>query len=157
MSWIWPKSAAVPLVRSDDGRLRVACRPVGRVRKEHVRIASNLLKTMLANNGIGIAAPQIGRMERICIVMRDLKPGLAPCPLFDPVIVAWSKTEIEIEEGCLSFPGETVRVRRREGVIVEHKTPLGRTVETPFYGLEAACAQHEIDHLNGIVMHMRAR
>lgn len=144
------------LIASTDPRLSMACAPLGRVNRQHRAIALRLAEAMEAAKGIGIAAPQIGEMVRICVVVRDWKPGLVPISLFDPLIVAWSKEEGDVTEGCLSFPGESAIVRRRQTVLVQHKTPGGATVETPFSGIEAACVQHEIDHLNGITMHMRA-
>lgn len=145
------------LIPADDVRLRRACDYVGRVNRGHRKFALDLAKVMNDACGIGIAAPQIGEMVRICIVLRSWEGVAQPIGLFDPYIVGWSKDEIESEEGCLSFPQQTVKVRRRKSVVVRHLRVSGTgTIETYFDGAEAICAQHEIDHLNGITMHMRA-
>jgi len=129
--------------------------PVGRVNRKFRTVAARLQETMIAHRGIGIAAPQIGEPWRICIVLRDWKPGLVPVPMFDPVIIGWSEKRFVVDEGCLSFPGEAIPVERYAEVTVHHMTGAGTKVQTIFRGIEAACAQHEIDHLNGITFHMR--
>lgn len=108
-------------------------------------LATNLYDTMVAGNGIGIAAPQCGLPYRV-FVMRT-EPTFA---VFNPTIV-WASPEFsEMEEGCLSFPGLGIKVKRPAEIRARFNDPDGAVVTKRFSGLTARCFQHELDHLNGI-------
>lgn len=116
-----------------------------------IEIAKFLSETMLANNGIGLAANQVGLPYRVFVI----KSQPIICA-FNPRIVDYLGEEIYLEEGCLSFPGLTVKIKRPEGVRVRFTQPNGETITKEYHGLTARCFQHELDHLDGIIFYERA-
>lgn len=141
------------LIPSDDIRLRQRCERVHKVRKWHRQFIDDLASVMSAHNGIGIAAPQVGSLLRICIVS---VPGHIARAMVDPQILFGSDKMVTWKEGCLSFPGKAFPVKRHERVTVQY-LDLGNTARLAHLdGLAAICAQHEIDHLDGVLSHMRA-
>ncbi|MCR4402177.1 MAG: peptide deformylase [Firmicutes bacterium] len=130
-----------------DPILRKQSLPLKRVTKEILVLADNMLETMYAAEGVGLAAPQVGVPVRLIVV--DVGEG--PMVLFNPRVVA-SMGEAVAREGCLSIPGVTGEVTRADRVIVEALSPNGsgvRRVEGE--GLLARALQHEIDHLDGVL------
>jgi len=109
----------------------------------------NMADTMRQAAGIGLAAPQVGESRRIIVteVPQEHKGLVA---LINPKIVE-SKGSSEFEEGCLSIPGVTAKVKRAAEVVVEGLTPEGKKVRNKYTGLVATVIQHEIDHLDGIL------
>ena len=106
-----------------------------------------------SKNGVGLAANQIGIQKRVCLI-NVRKPIL----LINPRIVS-KFDKFYYKEGCLSFPGEYVITERYKNIMVKadnHKHPIQFTCGTPESTLECACVQHEIDHLDGILMFDRA-
>lgn len=119
-----------------------------------VRMLFSLLEAeMRHRNGIGIAAPQIGDMRRCCIV---LAADGQPVHMANPRIVWASHQTMTMDEGCLSFGEERWAIERHARVRVRYLAPNGIRVRL-FDGIEAACAQHEIDHLDGITFRERGR
>lgn len=115
--------------------------------KEILVLADNMLETMYAAEGVGLAAPQVGVPVRLIVV--DVGDG--PLVLFNPRIVS-SAGEAAAREGCLSLPGVTGEVTRADRVIVEALTPNGQGVRrVEGEGLLARALQHEVDHLDGIL------
>lgn len=110
-----------------------------------VDLACDLAETMLHYNGIGIAANQCGLPYRCCVLY-----GEELIPMFNPRIVDTSIESILLEEGCLSYPGILVKVRRAKKIRVRFTEPNGITSTKVFDGLTARIAQHEIDHLDGL-------
>ena len=110
-----------------------------------------MFATMYRAPGIGLAAPQVGVGLRFAIV--DLMPDEKPSPiaLINPEIVARSQEQATREEGCLSLPGQYAEVTRPARVKVRYLDQTGRGGEIEAEGLLAACLQHEIDHLDGIL------
>lgn len=132
------------LVRASDPILRTRALAVPLSARPHAVVAA--MRDVLATfGGIGLAAPQIGVPWRLFILAED------PKPYVNPVIVQRSDESDVQEEGCLSLPDVLVQVRRSLRVTVEAK---GRTVE--LVGLAARVAQHEIDHLDGVLITDRA-
>jgi peptide deformylase len=118
------------------------------VTDEHRAIAQKMLSTMYKENGIGLSAPQVGLSLRLIV----LDIGNNPIIMFNPHITQWlsdSKTE---PEGCLSFPKLRKLVKRREIILVKFRDEDNGVYEREFRDLEARVIQHEIDHLNGILM-----
>lgn len=111
--------------------------------------AQNMLETMYAAPGIGLAAPQVGKLLRLH-VMDITAEHNQPQILLNPRIVK-KKGRIQGEEGCLSFPGIFGMVRRFESVEVEFSDFDGATHRIVAEGLKSRCLQHEIDHLDGIL------
>lgn len=110
-------------------------------------IASILLDAMRREAGIGLSANQIG-MEVRAFSM-EMRNG-EEIVLFNPEIVERSLGEEIGEEGCLSFPGLRLKVRRHERVTVRFQDVMGDEHDVAFEGIDAICAQHEIDHLDGV-------
>jgi peptide deformylase len=108
-------------------------------------LASDLAQTMLANSGIGIAANQCGIPYRVLVLLAD-----DLMPMFNPRIVDFSEETIVLEEGCLTFPGLLVKVKRPRKIRVRFTLPDGNTVTKVFDGMTSRCIQHEIDHLDGV-------
>lgn len=109
-------------------------------------LLQQMQQTMLLNNGVGLAAPQVGLSTRL-FVMGDTD-NLVAC--FNPQVIEFSGEKIKSIEGCLSFPGLFLPVARSERVAVTYWDANGKQNEKWFDGLWSRCFQHETDHLNGI-------
>lgn len=107
---------------------------------------------MYDNNGIGLAANQVGIPYRI-FAMRGYPENFV---CVNPRIVNFSSQEIALEEGCLSFPNLVVKIKRPKEIRVRFQTPNGETITRMFDGMTARVFQHELDHLNGIIFYKRA-
>lgn len=114
-------------------------------------LEEDMVKLMYQENGIGLAAPQVGIEARVFVIMtRNIPEVTEPFAVFNPVILAASEeTELE-EEGCLSFPNLFFKVSRPAKIIAEFKDRDSNTHRMEFTGIDARCFQHELDHLNGI-------
>lgn len=135
-----------------DPVLREVARPVEKVDEEVLQTLSDMAETMYASNGVGLAAPQIGDARRLIVV--DVGRGGEPgglLKLINPVIADRSGT-VKSEEGCLSLPDLLVEVERSENVAVEALLPDGKTTRIEAEGLLSIALQHEIDHLNGVLL-----
>ena len=117
-------------------------------------LVSNMKETMLAENGIGLSAPQVGVNLRV-IVIQLMSAGKLVGPvqeMINPVITSYSDDTMEYEEGCLSIPGEYIRIDRPRSIHVKFQTLSGKYKKWFLKGLEARIVQHEIDHLDGRLM-----
>jgi len=114
-------------------------------------IVETMWKVMYDNQGIGLAAPQIGISERFFIMDTQTEPESKPWVLINPEIVSLSPTIGRHQEGCLSIAGVFGYVQRPVSVTVKFQDLRGQCHEKRFRDLEAVCVQHEIDHLNGIL------
>ena len=115
-------------------------------------LIDDMVETMYAAPGVGLAAPQVGVSKRLAVIdigSRDEKYPLIV--LVNPHIVS-SEGEIEFEEGCLSIPEYTAKVRRSEKLVVRAQDRQGSKVEIEAGGLLAIALQHEIDHLDGLLL-----
>jgi peptide deformylase len=110
-----------------------------------VQFSQTLVKFMYENNGLGLAANQVGVPYRI-FAMRAYPENFV---CFNPKIVQGSEKTVTLEEGCLSYPGLIVKVKRSEFVRVRFQTPNGDTMTKQFIGMTARVFQHEYDHLQG--------
>jgi peptide deformylase len=124
--------------------LRQATVPVTEVTDELRKLADDMFETMRAASGVGLAAPQVGRTERLCVVEVDD----ASFTLFNPEVVA-REGKIKWEEGCLSIPEIFGWVERSAWVRVRALDCNGEVIEVEGTELLAVCLQHEIDHLDG--------
>ena len=105
---------------------------------------------MYRNNGIGLAAPQVGILDRLIVMdCSDKNNKKKPLKFINPEILEKSDELCEFEEGCLSLPTQFAKVVRPNFVLVKYKDENGKENKKKFYGIEATCIQHEIDHLNG--------
>jgi peptide deformylase len=124
--------------------LRAVCDPVETFDEELGQIIQTMRATMTAANGIGLAGPQIGITRRIALVGKF--------SMINPRIVWHSQAESILEEGCLSIPNSRMKVLRPSSVEVEYFDLLGNKKKVKLNEKMAKCAQHEIDHLNGILI-----
>jgi len=115
------------------------------------KLADDMLETMYGAPGIGLAAPQIGVLDRLIVMDCVKEDGVEaqPMVLFNPEIVASSDDLNVYEEGCLSIPEQYADVTRPSEVDVRWMDRDGNAQQQTFDGLWATCVQHEIDHLNG--------
>ena len=142
-----------PILVLPDPVLRKVSAPVPAVDDRVRALADDLLETMYAAPGIGLAAPQVGVLERIIVCDIVTEDGAEPAPmtLINPEIVARSEEQEVYEEGCLSIPDYTEDVTRPAAVRVRYLDREGVPREVDAEGLLAVCLQHEIDHLNGVL------
>ena len=112
------------------------------------QIQQDLVDTMRAKNGIGLSANQIGIGARVFTMYADVKKkDIIVC--FNPKIVTVSEEQVLMVEGCLSYPGIWLTVRRPEGIEVTYEDAKGELQEIAMFGLEARIFQHEYDHMEG--------
>jgi len=132
--------------------LRKRATEVAKVTSELAKLAEDMLETMYESNGIGLAAPQIGRSIRLIVVdVAGEEEEKHPYFLFNPTVTE-RKGDVTAEEGCLSVPGVWADVERPESITVEYLDKEGkRQVLKKIDGLLARCIQHEIDHLDGVL------
>ncbi|GAA6194234.1 peptide deformylase [Phaeobacter gallaeciensis] len=134
-----------------DPRLKKVCAVVPDVSDAMRALADDMLETMYDAPGVGLAAPQIGVMERLVVLDCVKEDGEKPRPLvmFNPEIISSSDETNVYEEGCLSIPEQYAEVTRPKEVEVAWMDRDGNAQREVFDGLWATCAQHEIDHLDG--------
>ncbi|MGC4122106.1 MAG: peptide deformylase [Myxococcales bacterium] len=134
-----------------DPRLSEQATDVKAVNDDVRAIVADMFETMYKANGVGLAAPQIGVLQRIVTIDTTPKQeGVKPLALINPVIVK-HEGEVVWEEGCLSVPGEAEEVTRYEKVTVKALDQDGKEFEVEGTGLLAIALQHELDHLDGTV------
>ncbi|MCK9379145.1 MAG: peptide deformylase [Candidatus Moranbacteria bacterium] len=112
------------------------------------KLIPEMLKTMRQGKGMGLAAPQIGESIRLCTIEEDGRVYI----LINPQIKSSSKEKTISEEGCLSIPGKHFAIERSEGVKVRYLNEKGEKCKLKTQGLLARAFQHEIDHLDGILI-----
>lgn len=116
-----------------------------------IEIEKSMIDFMIENKGIGLAANQIGLNKRVFVMGSYNIPGFPqPFALFNPKILEASENLILDKEGCLSFPGLFLTIKRPDWVVVEYQDSSGNTIEAKFDGYLSKCFQHELDHLDGI-------
>lgn len=136
--------ALLPITVLGSPTLRQVTTPVTEVTDELRTLAADMFETMRAADGVGLAAPQVGRTERLCVV----EVGDVAVALFNPEIIV-REGKIRWEEGCLSIPEVFGWVERSEYVKVRAMGIDGNTIEVEGHQLLAVCIQHELDHLDG--------
>jgi peptide deformylase len=132
--------------------LKKKAAPVAAVDDRIRRLAADMLETMYEAPGIGLAAPQVGVLERLIVVdtARDGEPA-SPMTLINPEIRWQSEDLAEYEEGCLSLPEQYAPVTRPARCRIGYLDETGAEREIEAGGLLSTCLQHEIDHLDGIL------
>lgn len=136
-----------PVVKIPDPVLRKVAAPVERIDKKIDEFISTMVNSMKAANGVGLAAPQLGKSLRIIVIA---PAGSKPMVLINPVITAMEGEAIG-EEGCLSIPGLYGDVKRAHKVTVEANDRRGKPMAYEMEGMAARIVQHEVDHLEGIL------
>ena len=146
-----------PILRLGDSILSEPARPVDAITPEIDTLIDDMIETMYAAPGIGLAAPQVGSPLRIFVL--DLSVGRDPAALhvmINPEFVERDGMQLE-EEGCLSLPGFTATVARPKRVVVKGLNRQGDEQTLEGTGLMARALQHEVDHLNGCLFVDRLR
>lgn len=116
-----------------------------------VELYQELAENMIEYHGIGLSANQIGLPYRAFVMRAEEIIGV-----FNPKIVDFSEETVILEEGCVSFPGLFVPIKRPKKIRARYTLPNGEVVTKQFDGITARCFQHELDHLNGVVYTGRA-
>ena len=137
--------AKLQIRKVGDECLRKACRPVDAITPRVLTLLDDMLETMRAANGVGLAAPQVGILRRIVVI--EVEPGEV-YELINPRIIAYSG-EQDGQEGCLSVPGRWGMVKRPMHVTVRALNRKGEEFEITGHELLARCFCHELDHLDG--------
>jgi peptide deformylase len=144
--------AKLPIVLAPDPVLKAKAKPVAAVDDSIRRLMDDMLETMYAAPGIGLAANQIGVLKRV-LVLDVAREGDAPAPMgmANPEIVWASPEQSVYNEGCLSLPEHYADITRPAAVRVRYLDRDGKSQEIEADGLLATCVQHEIDHLDGVL------
>ena len=142
--------ALLPILRFPDPRLHTVARPVATVDDRIRQLVADMVETMYANEGVGLAATQVDVHE--CLLVMDTSESHdEPVVLINPQIVQASAEMHVAEEGCLSVPQIFDKVERHKRVTVRALDREGVSFEMEAEGLAAVCVQHEMDHLLGKV------
>jgi peptide deformylase len=114
-------------------------------------LEKQMIEFMLTNKGIGLAANQVNLIKRVFVMGSYDIPGFpTPFALFNPRIIESSKEQILDREGCLSYPGLYLSVKRPQWVVAEYQDSQGNSREIKIDGYLSKCFQHELDHLDGV-------
>jgi peptide deformylase len=141
--------AKLDILEFPDPRLRLKAHPVTTFDAALARLADDMLETMYAAPGIGLAATQVNVAQRL-LVLDVSENHDAPRVFINPELLETRGTEV-CQEGCLSFPGMYADVQRKDWVHVRAQDVTGKPFEIETDGLLAVCIQHEMDHLVGKV------
>lgn len=130
--------------------LKQKAKPVAEVDDRVRKLMDDMVESMYAAKGIGLAAPQVGVLERIVVIdLQEKDEQPTPMKFVNPEII-WESPDIDsYEEGCLSVPEQYAEVTRPKSVRVRYLNENGEQREIEAHGLLATCLQHEIDHLEG--------
>ena len=141
----------IPIVKIPDPVLRQIAKPVDEITDGVRQLLDDMAATMYDAPGIGLAAPQINVSQRLVVIDcgKDDAPELFK--MINPEIIRESDARAILEEGCLSIPDQTADVERPAEVEVRYLDEAGEMQSFVAKGLLAACVQHEIDHLNGVL------
>lgn len=145
--YLYARNDERPVVKIPDPVLRSKAAPVLKLGKKQLLLIDDLMRVMRQANGVGLAAPQIGILQRVIVVAPD---GMKPTAMINPRVVE-AEGEFTGQEGCLSIPGLYGDVTRPAYVEIEALDRRGREVTYELEGMPAKVAQHEIDHLDGVL------
>lgn len=148
------------IVTSPSPLLREPCQEITEITPEIRALATEMIETMYASHGVGIAAPQVGKLVRMIVVDVDYTDEASkdPLVLINPVVEWGSEETEEGDEGCLSIPGVSFPIVRHKEIRVSAQDLDGDTIEIEAGNdLFGRCLQHEIDHINGVTMFERLR
>lgn len=138
------------ILKYPDPRLRRKAVEVSQIDGEIEDLIKTMFRIMKDEEGIGLAAPQVGVSQRVIVVSLESR-GFERLALINPVIQWLSEEKDFVEEGCLSVPGVRAEVERSVDAVVKGMVKSGRLVEITAHGLLARVLQHEIDHLEGVL------
>lgn len=142
-----------PIITAPDPRLRKTSQPVQTIDDSVHTLMADMLETMYAAPGVGLSAIQVGVAQRIVVIdtAKDPDPP-APLRLINPEIIWQAEDTGPFEEGCLSFPDQFEEVERSAAVHVQYLDASGESRVIEAEGLQAIALQHEIDHLDGVLL-----
>jgi peptide deformylase len=141
-----------PILTAPDPRLKAVSTAVEKVDAETRRLVDDMIESMYAADGIGLAAVQIGVPKRVIVMDLDQKDGKKNPRVFINPKILWASDELAtFEEGCLSVPDIWEDVERPAKIKAEHRDRDGKLVMLEADGLLATCLQHEMDHLEGVL------
>ncbi len=145
--------ALLPIITAPDPRLRKTSQPVQTIDDSVHTLMADMLETMYAAPGVGLSAIQVGVAQRIVVIdtAKDPDPP-APLRLINPEIIWRAEEAGPFEEGCLSFPDQFEEVERSAAVHVQYLDASGESRVIEAEGLQAIALQHEIDHLDGVLL-----
>ncbi|MBD3244868.1 MAG: peptide deformylase [Candidatus Moranbacteria bacterium] len=136
------------IITKNDPTLRQKSKKISDVGDPKIQdTIKNMIKTLKLNNGIGLAAPQIGKLIRLFVIELDYKLYV----IINPEIKHISKDRIAMEEGCLSFPGIFYQIIRNKKITIKYIDQFGQKQTLKAKGILARAIQHEIDHLDGVL------
>lgn len=142
--------AVLEIKKFKDPVLRKKCQKVRKIDEGVRKLIVDMVQTMGRGQGVGLAAPQVGVLKRIIVVQTDLK-GQRILALINPKITKKGSGKEKGEEGCLSFPGIFLEIKRAKEVEIEALDINGKEIKFKAQGFLARVFQHEIDHLNGVL------
>lgn len=146
------KNSNLEIFKLGDEVLRKNSQRISKVDNSIRNLAKDMLQSMYAAKGIGLAAPQIGIHKELLVIDINFEDSAAePLILINPEITAYGSTLNSYEEGCLSIPGVYLNVIRPSTIKFKFRDEMGRPRKMKADGLLARCIQHEMDHLNGVL------
>ena len=140
--------AILEILEFPDPRLRTIAKPVNDITDDIRRLAEDMLETMYAAPGVGLAATQVNQHKRLVVIDVSEEKD-QPLVFINPQITTLAGGTVDYDEGCLSVPGFYESVTRAENIRVKALDINGEAFELSPQGLLAVCIQHEVDHLNG--------
>jgi len=147
-----PGEPSLEIYKLGDKILRQNSKRITKVDESIRNLARDMLKSMYAAKGIGLAAPQIGINKELLVIDVNFEDSAAePLILINPEITEFGTTLNSYEEGCLSIPGVYLNVVRPSTIKLKFRDEMGRPRKMKADGLLARCIQHEMDHLNGVL------
>lgn len=142
----------LPIITFPNEFLRNPTKPVTfPLDKSIQKLTQDMIDTVRNAEGIGLAAPQVGKSVKLVIINLE-KSGIPLFALYNPRIIKTAGKKIDLEEGCLSIPGIFGMVRRPQKIVLQAENSQGQTIELQDDGWIARVAQHEINHINGILI-----
>lgn len=144
--------AVLEILKYPHPLLKKRCEKVDRIDGEVKKLIRDMTETMYQANGIGLAACQVGVSRRVIVVdVSPIDPEKELFAMVNPEVIS-EEGEIEHEEGCLSVPDCLEKLKRKEKVLVRGFSPAGKEIEISAEGILAIAIQHEIDHINGVLI-----
>ena len=146
------RKPSLEIFKLGDKVLRQNAKRISKVDNSIRSLAKEMLQSMYASKGIGLAAPQIGINKELLVIDINFEDSAAePLILINPEITDYGTTINSYEEGCLSIPGVYLNVVRPSTIKLKYRDEMGRPRKMKADGLLARCIQHEMDHLNGVL------
>ncbi len=148
--------SVLPIVTYNDQVLRTIAKEVVELDQDVEKFIQDLIQTMYHANGLGLAAPQVGRSQRIFVfdpdpVLHEDEPEMGPMVCINPVIISKSDEMVVMDEGCLSLPELNDKVKRSESILFRYRDHTFSEQEISLSGWPARIVMHELDHLDGVL------